>query len=563
MNKATPRTLALICATATLLLRAAAAYPQDLRLSGLDALVAKTRQRESASGFDRARLYGTSRNLIAIADRWPQVRAILVKSIAAAGVETSRTADERFLRGKAISTSTLSVSRFSGFTQSETATAWCGSNVLTAFNDTASEIESIAAGGGISAIGFSVSSNRGASFQYIGAPPVGGNYDQEIMGNPSVVCTDTYNFDYSGLWDDSLSNITGVVVGKSTDGGRTFSAPSVAVTKDLGTHFVDHDWIAADMTNPGHLYIVYNDIDYSGNVCGTDPNSGSIIARYAIELVSSSDGGASWSGPPVVVEQVCADAASPYAMVSGPQATVGPQGQVYVAWEAAGENGAPMTSREIKIAKSIDGGALFGAPTVVAQVTPVGDGADLQGFIRAAEFPAIAIGKGAKNEGFVYLAWDDASSDAPDVLSTTSAYGFADVKFSASEDGGSTWSTPLRVNNSVEGGGAAPTDQFSPAIGSDKSGRIGICFYDRRRDPNNFLIDRECAKSVDGGISWHNSKITPVNFPSLVGQDVLVASDYMGEYDWVASDSLNQSAGLIDSYASNAGGHPAVMTNKY
>jgi hypothetical protein len=31
----------------------------------------------------------------------------------------------------------------------------------------------------------------------------------------------------------------------------------------------------------------------------------------------------------------------------------------------------------------------------------------------------------------------------------------------------------------------------------------------------------------------------------------------------VTSDSMNQSAGFIDSYASNAGGNPAVMVHKY
>ncbi|HJU29644.1 MAG TPA: sialidase family protein, partial [Candidatus Binataceae bacterium] len=135
--------------------------------------------------------------------------------------------------------------------------------------------------------------------------------------------------------------------------------------------------------------------------------------------------------------------------------------------------------------------------------------------------------------------------------------------FSASSDGGATWSTPVRVNNNAEGGQSAPSDQFTPAIGSDKSGAIAICFYDRRRDPANFLIDRECAKSLNGGASWSNARITPSSFPSLVGQDALVAADYMGEYDSVASDSLEHSAGFIDSYASNANGHPAVMTNKY
>jgi len=555
--------MAIICAIATLLMRAAAANAQDMRLSGLDALIAKTRQRENASGFDRGRLYGSARNLVSVADRWPRVKAELANVIAAAGASPEADGRERIARGgKAISNFSLNASRFSGFTQSETATAWCGASVVTAFNDTASEIESIAGGGGISAIGFSISANRGGSFQYNGAPPVGGNYDQAIMGNPSVACTDASTFYYSALWSDSLNNITGVAVGKSADGGRSFSSPLVAAAKDLGTHFVDHDWIAADMSNPGHLYLVYVDIDYSGDVCGTDPNSGSIIARYAIELVSSSDGGTAWSAQPTEVEQVCADAANPYAMVSGPQVAVGPQGQIYVAWEAAGENGAPMTARQIKIAKSTDGGVSFGPAVVVAPVTPVGDGADLQGFIRAAEFPSLAVGKGKRDTGFVYLSWDDGASGAPDIISTTSMYGFADVKFSVSEDGGGTWSNPVRVNNDVERA-ASLTDQFEPAIGSDKNGRIAICFYDRRRDANNFLIDRECAGSANGGALWTNSKITPANFPSLVGQDVLVASDYMGEYDSVASDSLAESAGFVDSYASNAGGHPSVMTNRY
>jgi len=72
------------------------------------------------------------------------------------------------------------------------------------------------------------------------------------------------------------------------------------------------------------------------------------------------------------------------------------------------------------------------------------------------------------------------------------------------------------------------SDQFQPSIGTDKTGKIGVCFYDRRRDLNNFLIDRYCASSKNGGTSWSNTKITPTNFASLVGQDELVAPDEPG-----------------------------------
>jgi len=135
--------------------------------------------------------------------------------------------------------------------------------------------------------------------------------------------------------------------------------------------------------------------------------------------------------------------------------------------------------------------------------------------------------------------------------------------FSQSHNEGTNWSTPIRINNNPEGGVVPLSDQFKPAIATDKTGRIGICFYDRRRDPNNFLIDRYCASSVNGGGKWTNTKITSVSFPSLVGQDVLVAPDYMGDYDTVAADSLGKTAGFIDSYSSNAGGNPNVMTNHF
>jgi hypothetical protein len=36
----------------------------------------------------------------------------------------------------------------------------------------------------------------------------------------------------------------------------------------------------------------------------------------------------------------------------------------------------------------------------------------------------------------------------------------------------------------------------------------------------------------------------------------------MGDFDAVAADSTNQTAGFIDSYADNSAGHPNVMTDR-
>jgi hypothetical protein len=120
----------------------------------------------------------------------------------------------------------------------------------------------------------------------------------------------------------------------------------------------------------------------------------------------------------------------------------------------------------------------------------------------------------------------------------------------------------VRVNDNFKGGRAPLTDQFEPALASDFTGRIAICFYDRRNDPNNFRIDRYCASSHNGR-NWLNQRITSSSFSVVVGQDVLLAPDYMADYDTLTSDALDRHAGFVGGYASNLSGRPVVRTLQY
>jgi hypothetical protein len=54
-----------------------------------------------------------------------------------------------------------------------------------------------------------------------------------------------------------------------------------------------------------------------------------------------------------------------------------------------------------------------------------------------------------------------------------------DVKFTQSTDGGSTWSTPVTVNDNVDTPGV-PTDQFQPSVAAGPGGAVAVAFYDRR-----------------------------------------------------------------------------------
>jgi hypothetical protein len=525
--------------------------------SRLDELFAPIRTWQSQPGFHLGNFPAAIRNLAAAAAAEPKLNVELAdrnRQLEPAAVHIVG------LQKGALSTPDLSLSRFTGFTQSETSAAWCGSGLVIAFNDTGAEISTVAAGSGVSSIGFAASSNTGSSFKYLGAPATAANFSQILVGDPVVVCADAQTFFYSSTWMDGIAMVTGIAVAESTDGGTTFAAPVAAIAKPNSGHVISRGWLAIDSASTSNLYLSYVDFDFTGTFCGTNV-SGQPTVRYAVELVSSANSGSTWSAP-TVVEQVCEDSTSPSAMVANPETIVDPQGIIYVVWEAIGENGGTLTTRQIKIASSTDGGSSFSTPVQIATVTPIGDGADLQAFIHQFESPSIAIGKGPHNTGSVYVAWSNAASTPADRLSSTGVYGFSEIEFSSSPSGGANWSNPVRVNNNTESA-STPTDQFEPAIGTDKTGEIVVCFYDRRRDNDNFLIDRYCGTSTNFGSTWTNTKVTTSNFAPLVGEDALVALDYMGEYDAVVSDMLNKKSGLMAPYASNAPGNPTVEMKKF
>lgn len=454
---------------------------------------------------------------------------------------------------KSVSNTSIDVlsSRFTGFTQSETSTAWCGNNVVVGFIDTGSFVETLFIPIGLSISGVARSTNKGGSFTDLGYVNPGPVLTDVLVGDPVLGCSDPNTFYLAALFARAATS--DISVSKSTDGGATFGNPISAASKVGTTHFLDKPWMAVDPTGPNRIYVTYTDFDESGAVCGFD--AGGPIFRTAIELVRSTDGGISWN-PPVVVQEACGDA-----FVHGSQVSVGPSGAVYVAWEAFAAAGA----REIDIRKSIDYGTTFGAAVKVDNVACVGTCSLLQGYFRSAyEFPTLVVDRsGTSTDGYVYIAWHDGRYlTVADLM--MGSYGYADILFSRSTDGGATWSTAVRVNDSPEPlSSGLGTDQYQPGIAVDKKGKIGVCFYDRRRDPNNFLIDRECASSKDAGVSWRNKKMTKTNFSAVPSQDLLLNPRYMGDYDGLASDFTKTNSGFIGAWGDNSLGNPDVKAGKF
>ncbi len=434
----------------------------------------------------------------------------------------------------------------SGFTQSETSTAWCGQTVVVGFNDSGSLAESILLGpGGASFNGTSRSDDRGATFTDLGFLNPGPSVFDFLEGDPVIACTGENTFYYASLFQTGTpaASLSAISVSKSTDGGLTFGNPAAAVSKPANTHFLDKDWMTVDPTDSNRLFVTYTDFDSSLNFCGRRP-SGAIIQRVAIELVRSIDGGMTWSAP-VVIEQVCRPN-----FVQGSQVALGPSGEVYVSWERF--VGGFVGPRSLQIRRSNDHGLTFGSTVKVDDVIPSGDGFALQGGFRNFLTGSLTVDRSSgTTKGFVYVAWDDGRNlQVPDFGGINGFYGYSDILVRRSIDGGATWSPAVRVNDNAEpledtGRGS---DQYQPGIAVDKRGRVGVCFYDRREDEFNFRVGRTCAVSRDAGATWHNRQIGIPAFPPIHGTDIFINPLYMGDYDTLSSDFTGATRGFIGAF---------------
>jgi hypothetical protein len=451
-----------------------------------------------------------------------------------------------------------------GFTQSETSSAWCGNTIVAGYNDSGAFLRTAGVNflGAWSFSSASYSNDGGRTFVDIGfmnpgpTGPTANNFNF-IAGDPVVACTSPSQFYYTSIFasgQDSGGNFfNGVAINTSVNGGQTWSEPVAAVAKDF-SHSIDKPWLAADPTNPRQLYVTYTDFDFSFPTTGTCAND----FRLAIELVASADGGNTW-GAPVVIDEECG---ASFNGVQGSNVLVGPDGKVYVAFEFF-----PVTpDNEIHIRTSVDHGQTFGAPVVINNaVVPNGAGGALQGGFRNNEFPQLAIDRTKKSSrGTLYVAWSDGrNNQVTDISSFTGTYAYPDILVAKSTDSGQTFTNPATVSPTPENFDGAGRDQFFPGIAVDKNGKVGVCYYDRREESDNSVIDRFCSISRNHGASWDEQRVSFSEWLPMHSSDQLINPTYIGDYDALTSDFLLGSDGFFGTFEIQINGNPDVFAKKF
>ena len=349
--------------------------------------------------------------------------------------------------------------------------------------------------------------------------------------------------------------LSAVAVNSSGNGGVSWGAPVAAVAKDGFSHGLDKPWMAVDPTNPMRLYVTYTDFDFSFPATGTCAND----FRIAIELVSSADGGSSWSAPVVVDEQCGAS----FNGVQGSNVLVSPGGKVYVAYEFIP---GLTPDNEIHFTRSLDHGKTFGKIVVVSpNVVPNGDGGALQGGFRNNEFPQLAVDRtNGSSRGNIYIAWSDGRNNVvPDIETFTGTYAYPDIFVAKSTDLGASFSVPHAVSPTPADFQGTGRDQFFPGIAVDSDGKVAVCYYDRRSDPENTVIDRFCSVSHNHGASWAEQRVSHSNWLPLHAADGLINLFYIGDYDALTSDFLLGSDGFFGTFEIQINGNPDVFAKKF
>ena len=458
-----------------------------------------------------------------------------------------------------------------GYTQNTTSSAQCGSTIVTAFEDSE---DALRASGSVDA--YSVSTNGGINFTDVGSLPAGAN--SVLTGDPVLACSSSTRFYYASLYDaamncpgPSCTLFSTISVSISTNAGKSWSNPIVAANRG-GAPFLDKPWLAVDPSDPARLFLTYT--EFNGNSsCGPG------IFGTAIELVSSSNGGSSWSAP-LILHQACGSMES---LATGSNVVVSPNGQVNVAYEVLpSEQPDPGDVNSIYFTRSLSHGKTFSVPVKVTDVVTEGGPAPFGGFrvvqggFSINEFPQLAVDRSStSSRGTIYIAWSDGRGrQKPDVLSASGVYAFSDVRIAKSTNSGTSFMFPPTVSPTPSTFTGPGRDQFFPGIAVDNDGEVAVCYYDRRNDPHNMAIDRYCSVSSTQGESWLDQRASSPSWlplhcadtgapipPPLNGFGITCTQ--IGQYDTLTTDFLLQNDGFFGAFQIQEDGNPNIVGKKF
>jgi hypothetical protein len=258
-----------------------------------------------------------------------------------------------------------------------------------------------------------------------------------------------------------------IVVARSSDNGASWQNLGTVVNGIASTtQGNDKEMMAIDNTtgqpfsHPGRIYVIWD-------------------AANA-EKIAYSDNGTAWT---------TVNFPSNTGAIGG-NVVIGPDGTVYVIWSR-------YNVETIVFSKSIDGGATWSAPAVIATLA-------LQSF-GTNNFPPAQDQRGINGFGSIDMDRNPSSPffgnlyvSFPDFPTGVTTGADLNTYVIRSTNGGGAWSARVKVNDDNFG-----ASQFFPWLAVDQTdGTVNVSWYDSRLDPVNRKTQMVYARSSDGGVSF-------------------------------------------------------------
>jgi hypothetical protein len=291
---------------------------------------------------------------------------------------------------------------------------------------------------------------------------------------------------------------TGLWVTNSTDNGKSWAAATKIIT---GSQDKNHTFIINNPSSPfnGRTFVIWSRFT---------------AASPPIAMSFTSDNGTTWSA----YKDLNVSDAGHYSQ--GCNGAVAPNGDIYVIWQNPIST-SPNTGDYVGFAKSTDGGATWTSKNNIYKCNGI-RGTLKTAQIRVNDFPWMAVDKsGLARNGWIYIVTAEKN--------LSPAGTDPDIILHRSTDGGSTWSTGIRVNQDALNNGK---DQYMPCINVDANGGVNVVYYDNRNtaaDSTQVFISR----SLDGGSTWSDIQVSDHTFKpvSIAGLNTGYQGDYIGITD--------------------------------
>ena len=325
-------------------------------------------------------------------------------------------------------------------------------------------------------------------------PPFGNNWGDPV----SIIGPNGY------FYENFITLTYGQAVAISTNNGANWTTYNIAPNPG---ELADKNHFMVDKTSSSpYLNRAYCSwTDFGG------------VNNYDIVLKYSTNFGQTWTPSAINLS----NGLSSY-FNQGVNIQTGTNGDVYAVWAVYLDVDVDTGEDGIGFSKSTNGGVTWSIPTYAYQQADFGIRGQLadKDSIRVVSFPSMAVDKSSgTNNGNIYICWPQ-SGVAP-------AGTDPDIVLVKSTDGGVTWSSPIRVNDDPLNNGK---DQYFPWCTIDQSsGQLLLVFYDSRDVPND-QAEVFMARSLDGGITFDNFKVSdqPHTPTPIQGAPSGYAGDYIG-----------------------------------